>query len=60
MKSVLHQRFSYTVSMTNEINIPYIAADESGPKHLLVKVSRSKLESVRIFSLSLFLFINSY
>jgi len=35
-----------STSMSNEINIPYIAADEKGPKHLLVKVSRSKLESL--------------
>jgi len=35
-----------STSMSNEINIPYIAANESGPKHLLVKVSRSKLESL--------------
>jgi len=29
-----------------EINLPYITADASGPKHLVKKISRSKLESL--------------
>lgn len=29
-----------------EINLPYITADATGPKHLSVKLSRSKLESL--------------
>lgn len=29
-----------------EINIPFITADATGPKHLLVKMSRAKLESL--------------
>jgi molecular chaperone DnaK len=29
-----------------EINLPYITADSSGPKHLIQKISRSKLESL--------------
>lgn len=29
-----------------EINIPYITADASGPKHLLMRLSRSKLEQL--------------
>lgn len=29
-----------------EINIPYISSDASGPKHLLMKVSRSKFEEL--------------
>ncbi len=29
-----------------EINLPYITADESGPKHLSVKLTRAKLESL--------------
>lgn len=29
-----------------EINLPYITADQSGPKHLLIKLSRAKLESL--------------
>jgi len=29
-----------------EVNLPYITADASGPKHLNIKVSRAKLESL--------------
>lgn len=29
-----------------EINLPYITADATGPKHLNIKISRSKLESL--------------
>jgi len=29
-----------------EVNLPYITADQSGPKHLNIKVTRSKLESL--------------
>jgi molecular chaperone DnaK len=29
-----------------EINLPYITADASGPKHLTIKLSRAKLESL--------------
>lgn len=32
--------------METEVNLPYITADASGPKHLLVKVSRSKFEQL--------------
>lgn len=30
----------------SEINLPYITADKSGPKHLVIKLSRSKLEDL--------------
>ena len=33
-------------SQQTEINLPYITADGSGPKHLVVKLTRSKLESL--------------
>jgi len=33
-------------SQQTEVNLPYITADASGPKHLVVKLSRSKLESL--------------
>ena len=33
-------------SNQTEINLPYITADASGPKHLVVKLTRSKLESL--------------
>ncbi len=33
-------------TLETDINLPYITADSSGPKHLLVKLTRSKLESL--------------
>ena len=33
-------------SEQTEVNLPYITADQSGPKHLVVKVTRAKLESL--------------
>ncbi|MEX1670478.1 molecular chaperone DnaK [Zhongshania guokunii] len=33
-------------SQQTEINLPYITADATGPKHLVVKLSRAKLESL--------------
>jgi len=32
--------------METEINLPYITADANGPKHLLIKLSRAKLEQL--------------
>lgn len=33
-------------SQQTEVNLPYITADASGPKHLAVKITRAKLESL--------------
>src|ERR1700743_293819 len=33
-------------SQQTEVNLPYITADASGPKHLSVKLTRAKLESI--------------
>jgi molecular chaperone DnaK len=33
-------------SAQTEVNLPYITADASGPKHLTVKITRSKLEQL--------------
>ncbi len=33
-------------SQQTEVNLPYITADNTGPKHLVVKLTRSKLESL--------------
>ena len=33
-------------SQQTEVNLPYITADSSGPKHLAIKVTRAKLESL--------------
>ena len=33
-------------SQQTEINLPYITADASGPKHLIIKLTRAKLEAL--------------
>ncbi|OOR83679.1 molecular chaperone DnaK [Moraxella canis] len=33
-------------SQSTEVNLPYITADATGPKHLVVTISRAKLESL--------------
>ena len=33
-------------SQQTEVNLPYITADASGPKHLAVRITRAKLESL--------------
>lgn len=33
-------------SMQTDINLPYVTADQNGPKHLLVSISRAKFESL--------------
>jgi len=33
-------------SMQTEINLPFITADSSGPKHMAIKITRAKLESL--------------
>jgi|TARA_Y200000002_G_scaffold75108_1_gene58926 molecular chaperone DnaK len=33
-------------SQQTEVNLPYITADQTGPKHLVTKLTRSKLESL--------------
>ncbi|VUT26054.1 MAG: molecular chaperone DnaK [Candidatus Methanolliviera sp. GoM_asphalt] len=33
-------------TMETEINLPYITADSTGPKHLVMSITRSKLESL--------------
>lgn len=33
-------------SMETDINLPFITADQSGPKHMNLKLSRAKLESI--------------
>ena len=35
-----------STTMETDINLPFITADASGPKHLNIKMSRSKLESL--------------
>jgi molecular chaperone DnaK len=33
-------------TMQTEVNLPFITADQSGPKHLTMKISRAKLEAL--------------
>lgn len=35
-----------STAMETEINLPFITADQSGPKHLLIKLTRAKLEQL--------------
>ncbi|MCR5170988.1 MAG: molecular chaperone DnaK, partial [Desulfovibrio sp.] len=35
-----------STSMEAEINLPFITADQNGPKHLMMKLSRARLESM--------------
>ncbi len=39
-------KIELSTSQGTEINLPYITADASGPKHLNVKLSRAKLEAL--------------
>ncbi len=39
-------KIELSASMETDINLPFITADQSGPKHLNIKLSRAKLESI--------------
>lgn len=39
-------KIELSASMQTEINLPFISADATGPKHLTVKLTRAKLESL--------------
>ncbi|MFT5710965.1 MAG: molecular chaperone DnaK [Halioglobus sp.] len=39
-------KIELSTAQQTEVNLPYITADASGPKHLVVKLSRAKLESL--------------
>ena len=39
-------KIALSSTMDYEINLPFITADQSGPKHILKKLSRSKLEQL--------------
>ncbi|OQX02998.1 MAG: molecular chaperone DnaK [Thiothrix lacustris] len=39
-------KIELSTSQQSDVNLPYITADASGPKHLNIKVSRAKLESL--------------
>lgn len=39
-------KIELSTSGQTEVNLPYITADNTGPKHLVIKVSQAKLESL--------------
>jgi molecular chaperone DnaK len=39
-------KIELSTAMETEINIPFITSDASGPKHLLIKMTRAKLEEL--------------
>jgi molecular chaperone DnaK len=39
-------KIELSASMQTEVNLPFITADASGPKHLAIKLTRAKLESL--------------
>ena len=39
-------KMELSTSMETDVNLPFITADASGPKHLNIKLSRAKLESL--------------
>ncbi len=39
-------KMELSTSMETEINLPFITADASGPKHLNIRITRSKLEAL--------------
>lgn len=45
-ESAERAKHELSTSLETEINLPYITSDASGPKHFLIKLTRSKLESL--------------
>ena len=39
-------KMELSTTMETEVNLPFISADQTGPKHLLMKLTRAKLESL--------------
>ncbi|OGC86023.1 molecular chaperone DnaK [Candidatus Adlerbacteria bacterium RIFCSPHIGHO2_02_FULL_54_18] len=39
-------KIELSTAMETEVNIPFVTSDSSGPRHLLVKMTRSKLEEL--------------
>ena len=39
-------KIELSTAMETEINLPFVTADQSGPKHLQIKLSRAKLEQL--------------
>ena len=45
-EAVERAKHELSSSVETEINLPYITSDSAGPKHLLMKISRAKLEEL--------------
>ena len=45
-EAAVKAKIELSSSQQTEVNLPYITADATGPKHLVIKLSRSKLESL--------------
>ncbi|MCC6610987.1 MAG: molecular chaperone DnaK [Burkholderiales bacterium] len=45
-EAVEKAKIELSSSQQTELNLPYITADQSGPKHLTMKITRAKLESL--------------
>ncbi|HCX45455.1 TPA: molecular chaperone DnaK [Patescibacteria group bacterium] len=45
-EAVERAKHELSVSVETEINLPYISSGEAGPKHFLMKLTRSKLEEL--------------
>ncbi len=39
-------KIELSTTMTTDINLPFISADASGPKHLTMNINRAKLEEL--------------
>ena len=39
-------KIEFSSTQQTDVNLPYITADASGPKHLNIKMTRAKLESL--------------
>lgn len=44
--AVERAKIELSSTLETELNLPYITADNTGPKHLIMKITRSKLESL--------------
>lgn len=44
--AVERAKIELSSTLETEINLPYISADNTGPKHLIMKITRAKLESL--------------
>lgn len=46
MEAAEKAKIELSTTLETEINLPYITADSSGPKHLVMKINRAKLEEL--------------